>query len=162
MPGGHSRSHFSERFGFHPELWVRTQGFQKDAAEKVKLSRNPLYKYWWGSCGECHGVERCYFHLKNATTKELNSFENPVMFGGAKHLRMWCRVVKHCRYWDCDETSVEGYKSTAEVHLYLYGLVWSISSNSNKLAASWHLSVHTDNLLALAGSGCWVYSWSLL
>lgn len=117
MPGGHSRSHFSERFGFHPELWVRTQGFQKDAAEKVKLSRNPLYKYWWGSCGECHGVERCYFHLKNATRKELNSFENPVMFGGAKHLRTWCRVVKH--FIDTDTAMKPLWKDVSLQQMYI-------------------------------------------
>lgn len=95
MPGGHSRSHFSERFGFQPKPWARTRGFQKDAAEKVKLSRHPLYKYWWGSCGELHRVERCSFRLENAMRKELSSFENPT-FVSAEYLKTWCWVMKCC------------------------------------------------------------------
>lgn len=74
-----------------PSSWARTQGFQK---EKVKLSRNPFYKYWWGSCGELRCVERCCFHLENATRKELNSLENPGRFVRAEHLRTWRWVVK--------------------------------------------------------------------
>lgn len=80
MPGGRSRRHFSQRFGFQPEPRARTRGFQKDAVEKVKLSRNPLHKYWWGSCGELCCVERCYFHLEKAMRKELSSFENPCLW----------------------------------------------------------------------------------
>lgn len=66
------------------------------------------------------------------------------------------------QYCDGDEVSMEGDKYRVEVLLCLYGLFWRISSHSNKLTISWHLSVCTDNLRASAGSSHWGHSRSVV
>lgn len=98
MPGGHSRNHFSERFRFHPKPWVYTQGFQKDTAEKVKLSRSPPINIDEGAVGSSALLKDATFiwKKKKKATREckLNSFENSAMFVSSEHLRMRCRAGK--------------------------------------------------------------------
>lgn len=147
MPGGHSRSHFSERFRFHPKPWVYTQGFQKDTAEKVKLSRSSSINIDEGAVGSSA-------LLKDATFiwKKCNKGMQTEFFWKLSHVcEFWApENVMQSRetfYWWCDrdETSVEEHQSAAEEHWCLHSLFWNISSNSNKLPVSWHLPVQADN-----------------
>lgn len=70
MPGGHSRNHFSERFRFHPKPWVYTQGFQKDTAEKVKLSRSPPINIDEGAVGSSALLKDATFIWKKKKKKQ--------------------------------------------------------------------------------------------
>lgn len=143
MPGGHSRSHFSERFRFQPESQTHSQGFQKDAVKKVKLSRNPLYKYWWGSCRKLHCWKMLLsFGKRNEEGTEL--FWKPSEACGSQAPENM--MLSSEMLYQCFEGSMEGNKCKVEVHLCLYGLFWRISSHTKKPNISWHLVVCTDNL----------------